>query len=91
MNISRQEFQEWKHHPVSKVFFEYLREKQKFVKESALEQWVNGSEAFASCNQTVRGQIIELNEVIELPFEAIEEFYKEKEADGTEGTEAGSR
>lgn len=84
MNISRQDYQEWKHHPVSKVYFEYLRKKRDFIKSSALEQWVAGSDQFASCNQTVRGQIIELDEVVELPFEAIEEFFKEEEVNATE-------
>ncbi|MDE2099598.1 MAG: hypothetical protein KGL39_20265 [Patescibacteria group bacterium] len=88
--IPKEQYQEWRHHPVSKVFLQFLRDKQEFLKAAALEQWVGGSDSFVSCNQTVRGQIIELGEIAELPFEAIEEFYKEKE-DATEGPEANTR
>lgn len=77
--ITKEQFNLWKHDPVSKWFFNYLINKQAFLKHAALEQWVAGSQSFADCNQTVRGQIIELEEIVDLPFEAIEAFYQERE------------
>lgn len=85
MNISREEYQEWRHHPVSKIFLQFLLDKQAFLKAASLDQWLGGADSFASCNQTIRGQIIELGEIAELPFEAIDEFYKEKENNAAEG------
>lgn len=82
--ISKEEYQEWRHHPASKVFLQFLRDKQEFMKAAMIEQWISASEAFAQNNQTVRGQIVELGEIAELPYEAIEEFYKEKETDAAE-------
>lgn len=82
--ISKEEYQEWRHHPASKVFLQFLRDKQEFMKAAMLEQWIGASDAFAQNNQTVRGQIVELGEIIDLPYEAIEEFYKEKENDAAE-------
>lgn len=79
MSITKEQFGLWKHDPVSKLFFNYLTNKRAFLKHAALEQWVAGSQSFSDCNQTVRGQIIELEEIIELPFEAIEAFYQERE------------
>jgi hypothetical protein len=86
MNISREEYQEWRHHPVSKIFLQFMRDKQAFLKAAALEQWVDGSESFANCNQTIRGQIIELGEMSECPFEAISEFYKQEESNAAKDT-----
>jgi hypothetical protein len=51
------------------------------MKFMALEGWISGSKSFAS--DTVRGQIIELNEIIELPFEALVEFYRKEEDEAT--------
>src|SRR6267154_2680186 len=84
--ISKEDYQGWKHDQVSKVVLKFLADKQKYLKEAALESWVAGSKSFADCNQTVRGQIIELDEVINLPFEALIEFYRKEEDDETEAT-----
>ena len=89
--ISREEYQEWRHHPVSKVFLQFLKDKQEFLKAAALDQWVNGSESFANCNSTIRGQVIELGEIAELPFEAMDAFYKEKAENEPQGFETGTR
>jgi hypothetical protein len=79
--ISKEDYQAWKHHEVSKIVLKFLADKQEYLKQAALDSWVSGSQSFADCNQTVRGQIIELNEIIELPFEAMQAFYQEKDND----------
>lgn len=79
MNITKEDYQQWRHDPVSKVFLRFLEDKREFLKAAALEHWVNGNKSFAEMNDTVRGQIVELDEIANLPFEAIDEFYKEKE------------
>lgn len=71
--ITREQFGLWKHEPITKLFFDYLRKKEEFLKTAATEQWLAGS----GWPETVRGQIIELQEVCDLPFEAIEEFLRE--------------
>lgn len=77
--MTKEQYGLWKHEPVTQWFLNYLINKQAFLKSAALEQWVAGSQDFANINQTVRGQIIELEEIIELPFEAIEAFYNERQ------------
>jgi hypothetical protein len=84
--ISKEQFGLWKHEPVTKWFFDYLINKRAFLRSAALENWVAGSQSFGDMNQTVRGQIIELEEITDLPFEAIEEFYKERETNEAETT-----
>lgn len=77
--ITKEQFGLWKHEPITKWFLNYLINKRAFLKSVALENWLAGSCSFANVDQTVRGQIIELEEICDLPFEAIEEFYKERE------------
>ncbi|MDB5607796.1 MAG: hypothetical protein JWP25_4696 [Bradyrhizobium sp.] len=82
MDITREQYQLWKYDPVTKLFIGFLLEKRKFLIDAAAEQWLGGSDVFATANQTVRGQIVELGEIADLPFEAIDEFYKERENEG---------
>jgi hypothetical protein len=80
--MTKEQFGLWKHEPVTKWFFDYLINKRAFLKSAALDMWLNDPK---SLSETVRGQIIELDETIELPWEAIEAFYNERqEIDGTE-------
>jgi len=85
--ITKEQFNLWKHDPVSKWFFEFLRAKQEFLKSAALDQWL----AASTWPETVRGQIIELSEIASIERAEILAFYgiEEKEDDGTkpEGSE----
>lgn len=82
--MTREEYNEWRHHPVSKVFLQFLRDKKAFLTNAMMEQWLDGRESFAQSEQTVRGQIIELGEIADMPFEHISEFYKQEEENGAE-------
>ena len=81
--ITKEQYGLWKHDPVSKWFFEFLRDKQAFLKASALDQWLANS----AWPETVRGQIIELDEVIHLEHQAIQEFYRKDDGTEPEGSE----
>lgn len=85
--ITKEQFGLWKHEPVTRFFFDYLINKRAFLKSAALDMWLGDPK---SLTETIRGQIIELEEVIELPYEAISEFYKEREYDNAESTEGSS-
>lgn len=75
--ITREQFGLWKHEPVTKWFFEFLKDKQAFLKSAALEQWLNNS----AWPETVRGQLIELDEIANVERATIMAFYgiEEKE------------
>jgi hypothetical protein len=80
--MTKEQFNLWKHEPVTKWFFNYLINKRAFLKSAALEMWLNDPKVL---NETLRGQIIELEEIADLPWDAIESFYKEREQiDGAE-------
>jgi hypothetical protein len=74
--ITAQEFAAWRHHAVTKVFRQYLRDKRAFIERVAIDQWIAGALSLQA-DQTMRGHIVELAELSDLPFEAIYEFYKE--------------
>jgi len=79
--ISKEQYGLWKHEPVTSVFLKYLADKQAFLKKTAQEMWLDGQEP----SQAIRGQIIELQELIDLPFEAITALYEEENGTESEG------
>jgi len=80
VNISKEQFNLWKHDPVSKVFLAFLKDKREFLITRVSEMWVDGAEV----PPAIRGQVIELGEIASLEFEAIEAFYKPEEEDVAE-------
>jgi hypothetical protein len=76
--ITRQDFEHWKHAAVTKLFRRYLADKRAFMERTILDQWINGVLSLQT-EQTVRGQIVELTELTDLPFEALVGFYQEDE------------
>jgi hypothetical protein len=74
--ITRQDFEQWKHDAVTKLYRQYLRDKRAFIERAVLDRWLNGALSMQE-DQTIRGQIVELIELSDLPFEAICAFYKE--------------
>jgi hypothetical protein len=84
--ITKEQYGLWKHEPVTKWFFDYLISKRAFLKSAALEMWLSDPK---NLSETVRGQIIELEEICDLPFEAIEAFYQEREEIQEDASKSG--
>lgn len=84
--ISKEQFGLWKHEPVTKWFFEYLKAKNQFMKSTAMDEWLSGR----PWPEAIRGQIIELEEIANIERAAILAFYgiEEKEDDGIESESA---
>jgi len=85
--IAKSDYQSWRHHPVSRVILRYLKDKREFIERAALDQWIGGSIELAE-SKAMRGQIIELFELENMQFEALEAFYaveKEEDVAITEG------
>lgn len=92
-HITESDFQIWRHHPVTKVVLGFLTDKTQFLERAALDQWLAGTLSLQA-DQTVRGQIIELNEVAEMPFGMLAEFYgtdQEKEVNAAQIVEDDGR
>ena len=81
MSVTKEQFNLWKHDPVSKVFLAFLKDKREYLIKTVSEMWVDGAEI----PPAVRGQVIELGEIADLQFEVLEAFYKPEEEDVESG------
>lgn len=88
--ISKEQYGEWRNHPTTLFFRQFLKDRRNSLIRRCNESWLNGAELFAKEQETARGRILELFEVEDVPFEVIETFYQE-ESDAAEGIEAISR
>ncbi len=83
LGISTDEFNLWRHHPVSKIFLKYAADFASILEREALDRWRSGTLKLVD-EQEMRGRVLTLREIVELQFEAIDQFYqqdqKEEEA-----------
>lgn len=83
--IQREDYQVWRHHPVTKLVLQYMADFNVSLQKEAIEKWVNGTLSLPEAHER-RARIMILGEMVDLSFEAIEEFYQpETEASATEG------
>jgi hypothetical protein len=84
LGVTREDYQLWRHHPVTKLVLQYMADFQTALEKRAVGKWLGGSLNLAE-DQEIRARINTLIELGELPFEAIESFYQpESEELGTE-------
>jgi hypothetical protein len=85
--ISKEQYGEWRNHPATLFFRKFLKDRREAMIHAATEAWLNNPAAFETESREARGRIRELFEVEDVPFEAIESFYKEQEQ-GEDAAEA---
>lgn len=78
LGISSDEYNLWRHHPVSKIFLKYVEDFASILEREALERWRSGSLKLVD-EQEMRGRVLTLREIVDLPFEAINQFYQKEE------------
>ena len=91
MNLTKEQYGEWRNHPATLFFRQFLKDRREALIREASEEWLNGSAVFEKENQIMRGAITELFRVEDVAFEVIETFYKENmnAAEGIAVTETG--
>lgn len=79
--VSRQQYQEWRNHPVTLAFRKYLVDYRAVLKEEAWGRLQGG--ALDPVDQgEIKGRANTLEEVSDIPFDAIVRFYQtDEEAD----------
>lgn len=77
--MTKEQYNEWRNHPATLFFRKFLKDRREDLIHEASESWLNGSPVFEKENQVMRGAITELFRMEDVPFELIEQFYKEKE------------
>ena len=75
-DIAEQDFQRWKHHPVTKVFMRYLMDMADQLRRSQLIDIENNAEPMTPKAQgEYKGRVSALAELSTIQFEHLVEFY----------------
>ena len=74
-DIRETDFQLWRHHPVTALFLQYLRDYREVLRREALDRWEAGALNLVD-QQEMRGRVMTCAEMADLPFEAIRSFYE---------------
>jgi len=84
IGVTQSDYQEWKHHPVSKVFRKYLEDYRAEIRKEILSQWEAGS-LVAEVDKEARGRVLQLTDILDLEFSAIQQFYQHNEEEADNG------
>lgn len=79
MVITKEQYGEWRNHPATLFFRKFLKDRRESLIRRMTETWLNGPDLFAKEQETARGRILELFECEDVPFDVIEQFYREEE------------
>lgn len=80
VGITKSDYQEWKHHPVSKVVLQYLADYRAMLLKEHLAEWEAGKLDEVR-DLEMRGRVMTLAELADLDFSSIEHFYVTPEED----------
>lgn len=75
-DIDQLDYASWKHHPVSETFRQYLADFRDMLIKETVAQWRSGKIQL-STEQQLLGRIQVIDEILDLEFSHIEEFYKD--------------
>ena len=78
MDIQESDYNHWKHHPVSKIYRQFLADYRQMLLKEVFAQWEAGAVEL-TLEKEVRGRIVQLNEILDLEFEHIRNFYAEND------------
>lgn len=82
--IAEADFQSWKHHPVTKVVLQYLRDYDAALQREIMARWLTGALDLQT-EKEARGRCLTLSEVADLSFPIVHEFYQtSKDGDDAE-------
>lgn len=86
MKLKKKEFSEWKHHKGTEDVFAYLRDLREVMKEElARGSYTHDSvEATALSHADVVGRCEAINELLNLSYEDMQEFYGVEETEDKE-------
>lgn len=72
--VTRRDYNNWKHHPVTKMFREYLIDYSGALTKRMVELWASGALKLTD-EQEARGRLMAIREIIDLEFEHIANMY----------------
>lgn len=77
IDFNEQDYQAWKRHPVSEVFFKFIDDQIANYREVAIQGWEAGNLNLAEDNE-IKFRIRALKELEELKLESIKRFYAQQ-------------
>lgn len=78
--ISKEQYGEWRNHPATLFFRQFLKDRRDALIHGATEAWLNDITSFEADSREARGRIRELFEVEDVAYEIIQSFYEEQNA-----------
>lgn len=92
--MKTQEYNIWKHHPVTKMFMQFLNDQRDAQLKYLLAAWEDGALTLMD-EKEIRGRTALMKELTELEYSAIQAFYgvepdaAEVDTDGTSEVHSG--
>ena len=86
--ITREQYGEWRNHPATQFFRQFLKDRADSLIQAGTEAWLNADETFQ--RDEARGRIREALEIEDVSYDTISTFYREKE-NGTQAIEDAAR
>ena len=74
MNITKEQFGEWRQHPATQFFLRYLADWRSDLERGQFNFWLDGGQL----SDAIRGQINLVKDIEDLHFDAIQKFYEER-------------
>lgn len=83
MDLGEQEWQQWRHSPITAAFLGFLRDRLELCRQNASDLVYLGAYDIAAQQpdrnpNVMRGQMLTLDELQQITIEAIQGFYREK-------------
>ena len=77
-DISKEDFNSFKHHPVMKYLRQYFKDYRQMLLNEVFSRWEAGAIEL-TLEKEVRGRVVQINEILDLEFEHIRNFYAEND------------
>lgn len=75
LGVTESDYQLWRHHPITKIYLQFIADFGATLEREAMERWRVGSLKLVD-EQEIRGRVVACTEMAELSFESIRSFYE---------------
>src|ERR1700677_288275 len=86
LGLSEQEFMLWRHNPLTAAYLQYLGDQVEAFRTAAIDLLEAGS--LDDQKDVTRGRLLTLRELQNLSLSDIQNFYRQPDTAGNDGTEA---
>ena len=84
LGLSEEEFQLWRHNPITAAYLRYLGDQVEAFRTAAMDLLEAGK--LAPQSDVIRGRLLTLRELENLSLGDVQNFYRQEDKAGTDGT-----